>query len=48
MLSKFEQFQMLYAANPNCNKKEVAERLQVSRKTIYGYIDRVTQGNTKV
>lgn len=47
----FERFAELYKKNPNLNKKEIAERLNISRKTIYEYVKKcnpsVTLGDTK-
>ncbi len=39
-LSPYDRFLAIYKVNPNLNKKEVAERLGVSRKTIYGYLEK--------
>lgn len=39
--STFEKFQAIYSANPDVNKKELAEHLGISRKTLYEYIKRV-------
>lgn len=37
--SPFEKFKAIYKVNPHINKKEIAERLGVSRKTIYKYLE---------
>ena len=36
--SNKDKFNILYKANPDLNKKEVAEQLGVSLKTVYKYI----------
>lgn len=40
----FEKFKELYKFNPDLNKKEVAEKLGVSRKTIYEYVKKIDEG----
>lgn len=42
----FEKFTAMYKLNPDLNKKELAERMGVSRKTIYEWVKKVTQGDT--
>ena len=37
--SKKEQFEELYKINPNLNKKEVSEKLGVSLRMIYKYVN---------
>ena len=41
----FEKFTAMYKLNPELNKKELAERMGVSRKTIYEWVKKVTQGD---
>lgn len=43
--NKFNQFEAIYKANPDVNKKEIAEILNVSRKTIYGYIEKIEKNS---
>jgi predicted transcriptional regulator YheO len=36
--TSYEKFKELYAINPEINKSELAEKLGISRKTLYQYI----------
>jgi transcriptional antiterminator len=41
-----DKFNALYAENPKLNKKEVADLLGVSRKTIYNFIKDIEKNDT--
>lgn len=41
----YERFCDIYTSNPNANKKQLAEMLEISRTTLYSFIEKITKEN---
>jgi hypothetical protein len=44
--SAYQRFESMYAANPKFNRKEAAEILGISRKTLYQYLEKIEKSVT--